>query len=210
MEKRIDEEKKLQLRYLLLLILLMIGVAFFDFFCYAPYCIIESGEYPITGICGLIISISSLFCVLFLEKIVRFSKVWLLGIFLIGSILIPTLYCETFNGYANHLNHLYLKDSNVRIGKVYEKRIPLRRGAHCVEIKVGIDKIHTRVYRIDEYSELASSIYVGKQVILRVSDEYPRVNEVLEWNPTYDEIEKHKVPRKFKSYISGKIVEEEE
>lgn len=145
-----------------------------------------------------------------MEDIVRFSKVWLLGIFLIVSILIPTLYCETFEEYANHLNHLYLKDSNVRIGKVYEKRIPLRRGAHCVEIKVGIDKNHTRVYRIDEYSELASSIYGGKLVILRVSDEYPRVNEVLEWNPTHEEIERYKIPRKFKSYVNGKIEEEEE
>ena len=158
----------------------------------------------------MIISISSLFCVLILEEIVRFSKVWLLGIFLIGSILIPTLYCETFEEYANHLNHLYLKNSNVRIGKVYEKRIPLRRGAHCIEVKVGIDKKYTRVHRIDEYSELASSIYVGKQIILRVSDEYPRVNEVLEWNPTYDEIERYKVPRKFKSYVNGKIEEEGE
>ena len=53
-------------------------------------------------------------------------------------------------------------------------------------------------------------IQKGDKVILRVSDEYPRVNEVLEWNPTYDEIERYKVPRKFKSYVNGKIEEEGE
>ena len=40
---------------------------------------------------------------------------------------------------------------------------------------------------------------------------FHRVCEVLKWNPTHEEIERYKTPRKFKSFDSrtGKIIEEE-
>lgn len=84
-----------------------------------------------------------------------------------------------------------MKNYHVRVGEVYDIYTPLRRGAHCIEVKVGIEKKYTRVHRVDEDSELANSIYVGKQVILRVSDEYPRVNQVLEWSVTSDNMKKY-------------------
>jgi hypothetical protein len=190
--------------------LIIIAVIIYDYAYYIPDCLEKSGEYPVVGLCGLVIISAFLLFDYQLHKTINRIKSWVEILLLVAPFLSFFLYCGCFYCYVEYDECIYLKNSHVRVGEVYDIYTPLRRGAHCVEIKVGIDKNHTRVYRIDEYSELASSIYGGKLVILRVSDEYPRVNEVLEWNPTYDEIERYKVPRKFKSYVNGKIEEEEE
>ena len=190
--------------------LIIIGVIIYDYAYYIPDCLERSGEYPVVGLCGLVIIAVFLLFDYQLHKTINRIKSWVEILLLVAPFLSFFLYCDCFYCYVDYVESTYLKNYHVRVGEVYDIYTPLRRGAHCIEVKVGIDKKYTRVHRVDEDSNLSNSIYVGKQVILRVSDEYPRVNEVLEWNPTYDEIEKHKVPRKFKSYISGKIVEEEE
>lgn len=59
---------------------------------------------------------------------------------------------------------------------------------------IGIDEKHTRGHRMDNYKGVVCN--VGDTVILRVSDEYPRVNQVLNWHPTHEEIEKYMTPVK--------------
>lgn len=190
--------------------LIIIGVIIYDYAYYIPDCFEKSGEHPVVGLCGVTFLICLYLLDNQLDKVIKGIKTWVNILLIVVPFLGLFVYCKCFYCYVEHVERTCLKNSHVSVGEVYDIYIPLRRGNHCVEPKVGIKKIYTRVHRIDEYSELASSIYVGKQVILRVSDEYPRVNEVLEWNPTREEIERYKVPRKFKSYINGKIEVEEE
>ena len=186
--------------------LIIIGVIIYDYAYYIPDCLEKSGEYPVVGLCGLVIISVFLLFDYQLHKTINRIKSWVEMLLLVAPFLSFFLYCDCFYCYVDYDECIYLKNSHVRVGEVYDIYTPLRRGAHCIEIKVGIEKKYTRVHRVDEYS----NFYVGKLVILRVSDEYPRVNEVLEWNPTYDEIERYKIPRKFKSYVNGKIEVEEE
>lgn len=70
---------------------------------------------------------------------------------------------------------------------------------------MGIDKSYKSLHHISKKK------IIGDTLLLRVSDEYHRVCEVLKWHPTHEEIERYKTPRKFKSFDSrtGKIIEEE-
>lgn len=90
-----------------------------------------------------------------------------------------------------------LHKSHKRIGIIYDKYEDDYVGAY---LEVGIDGNHTRAHIFHTYDEGEMKVYnetaVGDTVILRVSDKYPRVNKVLNWHPTHDEIEKYKTPVK--------------
>jgi hypothetical protein len=98
-----------------------------------------------------------------------------------------------------------LEDSHVRIGYVYSE--PIRSGRYHKDVYLGIDKNYESLHGVPE----KKSVKKGDTLLLRVSDEYHRVCEVLKWHPTHEEIERYKTPRKFKSFDSrtGKIIEEE-
>lgn len=119
-------------------------------------------------------------------------------------------YCDYYNDYSDRVKDELLMESHVRLGYVHKIRSPLGRGTYHKEIKLGIDNEHISKHDIsdDDYKKII--LNVGDTVLLRVSDEYPRVTEVLKWKPTHEEIERYKTPRKFKSYINGTIYEEDE
>lgn len=171
--------------------LIIIGVIIYDYAYYIPDCLEKSGECPVVGLCGLVIISVFLLFDYQLHKTINRIKSWVEILLLVAPFLSFFLYCDCFYCYVDYVESTYLKNYHVRVGEVYDIYTPLRRGAHCIEVKVGIEKKYTRVHRVDEDSNLSNSIYVGKQVILRVSDEYPRVNQVLEWSVTSDNMKKY-------------------
>lgn len=195
----------------MLLILTIIGIITYDYAYYVPSCFEKSGEYPIIRLTGLLLFLTCLGISIYISEHMKNGfGVWIERLLLVSPFLIFFTYYKCFYYYVDHLEIHYLKNNHECIGNVYTIRDPLRRGSHCIEVRIGIDKKHTRVHRIDDKSELANSVYIGKPVFIRVSDDFPCVNEVLKWNPTKEEIERYKTPRKFKSYINGKIYEEED
>lgn len=133
-----------------------------------------------------------------LYLILTFVQPWL---------VVYVIYPKYFNEYSNNVKQEMLEDSHVRIGYVYRIRWPIGKGTYHKEVYLGIDKSYKSLHRVSE----KKSVKKGDTLLLRVSDEYHRVCEVLKWNPTHEEIERYKTPRKFKSFDSrtGKIIEEE-
>ena len=133
---------------------------------------------------------------------------YLILVFVQPQIVFFYIYPKYFNEYSNNVKQEMLKESHVRIGYVYRassKRF-VSYGRYLQYVDVGIDKS----YR-SEHVVFDENVKKGDTLLLRVSDEYHRVCEVLKWNPTHEEIERYKTPRKFKSFDSrtGKIIEEE-
>lgn len=98
-----------------------------------------------------------------------------------------------FKKYAESKEREYLHESHKMVGYVYRCHTEGFRYQYDV-FSIGIDEKHTRDHRMDNYKGVVCN--VGDTVILRVSDEYPRVNQVLNWHPTHEEIEKYMTPVK--------------
>lgn len=134
-----------------------------------------------------------------LYLILTFVQPWL---------VVLVIYPKYFNEYSNNVKQEMLKESHVRIGYVYRASSGrfVSYGRYCQYVDVGIDKS----YR-SEHVAFDENVRKGDTLLLRVSDEYHRVCDVLKWHPTHEEIERYKTPRKFKSFDSrtGKIIEEE-
>lgn len=132
---------------------------------------------------------------------------YLILTFVQPQIVFLYIYPKYFNEYSNNVKQEMLEDSHVRIGYVYRIRRPIGKGTYHKEVYLGIDKSYISLHNISNEKR----IKVGDTLLLRVSDEYHRVCEVLKWHPTHEEIERYKTPRKFKSFDSrtGKIIEEE-
>lgn len=131
---------------------------------------------------------------------------YLILTFVQPCLVVFVIYPKYFNEYSNDVKREMLEKSHVRIGYVYRVRQPIGSGTYHKDVYLGIDKNYKSLHGVSE----KKSVKKGDTLLLRVSDEYPRVCEVLKWNPTHEEIERYKVPRKFKSYRHGKIEEEEE
>ncbi len=129
---------------------------------------------------------------------------------LIQPVIMMFIYCDLFNKYKTNIKNEMLKNSSVRIGYVFRMRQPIGRGTYHKETWVGIDKEYQSEHHISDKKNKYINLQKNDIILLRVSDEYPRVTEVLKWKPTHEEIERYKTPRKFKSYINGKIYEEDE
>ena len=110
----------------------------------------------------------------------------LAGLFVYGSF---------YSRHSESIEKQYIKQSHKCVGVVYSKK-KVHRSHHYIIIRTGIDSLHTREQRVPKDSPLVKTIHVGDTIILRVSDEYPRVNHVLNWHPTLEEIEKYKTPVK--------------
>lgn len=173
--------------------------------------IIEGGEVCI-GVSGFLLLIiygyisSEIALVFFnfkygvlLYLILTFVQPWL---------VVLVIYPKYFNEYSNNVKQEMLKESHVRIGYVYRASSErfVSYGRYCQYVDVGIDKS----YR-SEHVAFDENVRKGDTLLLRVSDEYHRVCDVLKWHPTHEEIERYKTPRKFKSFDpwTGKIIEEE-
>ena len=114
-------------------------------------------------------------------------------------ILLPLPFCFFFIIYPqiyysryDSAEQAYLKKSHTEIGLVYQKRVSVDARSYSNAFYVGIDKQHQREHRVSKKLPIAQSVHAGDTVILQVSDEYPRVNKVLNWQPTHKEIEKYK------------------
>ena len=135
---------------------------------------------------------------------------FLLFVVAIPMLIVLVVYPKWFNNYSEDVKKEMLRESHIKIGYVYNIRTPIGRGAYHKEIKVGVDKDYKSKHKISNEMFELRPINIGDTILLRISDEYPRVTEVLNWFPSKEEIERYKVPRKFKSYVNGKIEEEEE
>ena len=100
---------------------------------------------------------------------------------------------EKIDNYALHKSHK-------QIGVVYKKYTTweiAKRLDKSHYLKIGISSSQTKKHKLNgDKVPIFESMHVGDTVILRVSDKYPRVNKVLNWHPTHDEIEKYKTPVK--------------
>ena len=117
-------------------------------------------------------------------------------------ILLPLPFCFFFIIYPqiyysryDSAEQAYLKKSHTEIGLVYQKRTSVDARSYSNAFYVGVDKQHQREHRVSKELPIAQSVHAGDTVILQVSDEYPRVNKVLNWQPTHKEIEKYKKDR---------------
>lgn len=179
-----------------------------------PYSYIVDGKCAVVGFTGF-------FILFFLYVYVSFEffimclgwySWWAFVIFVVVHPMIVVLgvYTPYFNEYSRKVEHEIMEDSYIKIGYIYKVRDPLGKGVYHKELRVGIDKDHLFVHKISNNDCFRNHLDAGDTILLRVSDKYPRVSKVLKLDPTHEEIERYKVPRKFKSYINGKIEEEEE
>ncbi len=120
-------------------------------------------------------------------------------------ILLPLPFCFFFIIYPqiyysryDSAEQAYLKKSHTEIGLVYQKRVSVDARSYSNAFYVGIDKQHQREHRVSKKLPIAQSVHAGDTVILQVSDEYPRVNKVLNWQPTHKEIVKYKKSNRYK------------
>lgn len=131
------------------------------------------------------------------------------------SVLVPFLvfwgWSFFYDYYREDRYNEIMKEKNVVSGVVINKNIDVGNGYRHNMIKIGYE-YNNNVYKfkISEKLDIYQKIDIGDSVLILTSREYPQVMEVLKWNPTHEEIERYKVPRKFKSYVNGKIEEEEE
>ena len=102
------------------------------------------------------------------------------------------IYPQLYYSHYDSAEQEYLKKSHTEIGLVYQKRVSVDARSYSNAFYVGIDKQHQREHRVSKKLPIAQSVHAGDTVILQVSDEYPRVNKVLNWQPTHKEIVKYK------------------
>ena len=189
-------------RFMILIVVSMLLVGFIDHY-YAYYSLIVIGERPVVGISGAL-----LFYMLLILGISVFNKLekrmnsknklgrkfGLMSILLclVFPVVSIVMYCDFYSLYVAHLEQKFLEKSNISIGEIYA--VKRGSGRSSSYIKVGVDKEHIRKNKVftEEFEEIIYyGIQKGSKVILRVSDEYPRVNEVLEWEVTGDNIKKY-------------------
>ena len=163
----------------------------------ASYSIIEKGSEPYIGGDGLLLVFLFVYIIL---TIAHFAKNERLKSTLTFSLLLPIpllyIYCDIYSNYSDNLEQKFIKQSHKRVGIVYSKERPGYRSHHYT-VRTGIDSTHTREQRVPKGSPLLKTIHIGDTVILQVSDEYPRVNKVLDWQPTSEKIEKYRNPVQF-------------
>lgn len=81
-----------------------------------------------------------------------------------------------------------LSNSNYTIGIITQKHlVPSKYGPPTYYIWVGQNDSLTRLHKVSEH--LYTLININDSVLLQVSKEYPRINKVLNWTPTNNEIE---------------------
>lgn len=83
-----------------------------------------------------------------------------------------------------------LHESHKCLGMIYGK------GSYGQDAiyQVGKDVLHLRNIVVTQKKDY--NYKVGDVILLRVSDDFPRINKVLSWTPTAEEIDKYKVPVK--------------
>ncbi len=168
------------------------------------YCLIVLGETPSVGGTGMILVIL-LYYVLFFSirflnnSLRRFVSLRVANVIIALYLSLPFVmlfvYCELYSNYAENIELKYMRLSHKCVGVVYSQKSPGYRSHHYT-IRTGIDSVHTCEQRVADVSILLKNIHIGDTIILRVSDEYPRVNRVLNWHPTHEEIEKYRTPVK--------------
>jgi hypothetical protein len=180
-------------RVLLDLFILCFVGAYFDCIFFIPYSIREFKDpffsfsfffFFVFGVCWLrwnavLIKVGSRFAQLVL---IELSNVLLV---LFGFCL-SWLYQ---NIESLHLYRDLICDCHYEVGYVYEKRSEIMFDPHPVRtyaFSIGVDEEHARVHRIPQ--DLAGAIEVGDSLVLRVSNDYPRLNCVKEWRVADNEI----------------------
>lgn len=91
------------------------------------------------------------------------------------ALLAVLVHSYLYSLYYDGIKDDMLKSSHKCEGYVYEKESYWGRNA----VSVGIDKNHT--FRHIVNNDIAESVNVGDVVMLRVSDEYSRINKVINW-----------------------------
>ena len=82
-----------------------------------------------------------------------------------------------------------LKDSYTTIGHITQKKSYTTRGTTSYYIWAGINEKTTSRYVVNKQRYETS--YVGAPVIMKVSRQYPCLNEILIWEPKPDDIDKY-------------------
>ena len=94
------------------------------------------------------------------------------------------------NYRVNSFEEQALSNSNDTIGVITQKYLtPSKHGPPTYYLWAGQSNSLTRRHTVSE--QLYNRINVGDTVILKVSKEYPRINEVINWTPTNDDIAKY-------------------
>ncbi len=94
------------------------------------------------------------------------------------------------NYRVNSFEEQALSNSNDTIGVITQKYLtPSKYGSPTYYLWAGLSNSLTRRHTVSE--QLYNCINVGDTVILQISKEYPRINEVINWTPTNDEIAKY-------------------
>lgn len=192
-------------KYGLYIIALIIGLLIFSMINDVDDYLINLGEPPEMGVKGIVLFLFLIYLGIELE----FKYVT--GLFLI--VLPVSLFwgwSELYVSYAQGRYKEIMKEKNLVTGIVCGKNIDIGRGYRHRKIKIKYEYNYTYKFIVSTTSDNFQEISVGDPVLILTSREYPQVMEVLKWNPTSEEIERYKTPRKFKSYINGKIYEEEE
>ena len=82
-----------------------------------------------------------------------------------------------------------LKDSYTTIGHITKKSKSSNRSNTYYHIWAGINDKSTSRYTVDK--DRYDMSYVGAPVIMKVSKEYPSINEIIIWDPKPDDIDKY-------------------
>ena len=94
------------------------------------------------------------------------------------------------NYRVNSFEEQALSNSNDTIGVITQKYLtPSKHGSPTYYLWAGQSNSLTRRHTVSE--QLYNCINVGDTIILKVSEEYPRINEVINWTPTNDDIAKY-------------------
>lgn len=94
------------------------------------------------------------------------------------------------NYRVNFFEEQALSNSNDTIGVITQKYLtPSKHGPPTYYLWAGQSNSLTRRHTVPEH--LYNRINVGDTIILKVSEEYPRINEVINWTPTNDDIAKY-------------------
>lgn len=146
------------------------------------------------------------FITLYPDKYITLFPKWVLAIFLFFC------FSRFYQFYGTKVYDRIMTKQNIATGVVCKKRVDMGRGYRHNWIIVRYEQ-NDNIYKfkIPEKLDTYQKIDVGDSILILTSREYPQVMEVLKWNPTREEIERYKTPRKFKSFDSrtGKIIEEE-
>ncbi len=184
-------------RFMISIVVSMLLVGFVDYY-YAYYSLIVLGERPVVGISGALLFVMlyilgiSLFDKLLKNKLGRKFDLMSILLCLVFPIVSIVMYCDFYSLYGAHLEQKFLEKSNISIGEVYA--VKRSSGRSSSYIKVGVEKEHIRKIKVsnEDFNKISYyGIQKGSKVILRVSDEYPRVNEIIEWEVTSDNIKKY-------------------